>query len=153
MVIDLLVNDQKLIYKIAKMNYEEFVLGVHTKFSFNDVLQIHSNTFDYRIPLTLVALENQDCLGSVSIFENDLDIREEYTPWLASLCVKKDRRNEGIGLKLVAAAISKAKELGFDELYLRTETASNYYRKIGWSYIETVSDEIHEKIDIFKIKL
>lgn len=43
-------------------------------------------------------------------------------------------------------------DLGFDEVYLRTEEAYEYYKKRGWIHIETLSDNIHEKIDVFKIK-
>ena len=57
-----------------------------------------------------------------------------------------------VGEKLIAKTIDVVKELGFNELYLRTEDGSDYYRKGGWTYLETVSDDKYEKIDVFKIK-
>ncbi|TYS13501.1 GNAT family N-acetyltransferase [Rossellomorea vietnamensis] len=134
------------------MIYKEFVVRTGSGMEYEDVVRHFSNTRDSTFPITLVAIENGECLGTVSIIENDLKVRDMYKPWLASLYMKPDSRSRGIGQKLVAITIGVVKELGFNELYLRTEDTSEYYRNRGWIYVETVSDDKYEKIDVFKIK-
>ncbi|WP_282173384.1 GNAT family N-acetyltransferase [Cytobacillus firmus] len=134
------------------MIYKEFVVKTGRGMNFEDVVKHFSNTRDNTFPITLVALEYGECLGTVSIFENDLKIRDMYKPWLASLNTKPEFRSRGIGQELVAKTIDVVKELGFNELYLRTEDTSDYYRNRGWTYVETVSDDKYEKIDVFKMK-
>lgn len=134
------------------MIYKEFVVKTGSGMNFEDVVKHFSNTRDNTFPITLVALEYGECLGTVSIFENDLKIRDMYKPWLASLNTKPEFRSRGIGQELVAKTIDVVKELGFNELYLRTEDTSDYYRNREWTYVETVSDDKYEKIDVFKMK-
>lgn len=152
MKIDLLSNQPEFINEVSEMVYKEFVVKAGSGMKFEDVVHYFSNTKDYSFPITLVAFENEDCFGTVSIFENDLKIRSMYKPWLASLYTKPENRGRGVGKMLIDKAISVVSELGYDELYLRTEDASDYYRNRGWTYLETVSDEKYNKIDVFKIK-
>ncbi|MGE7673636.1 GNAT family N-acetyltransferase [Lysinibacillus sp. NPDC094403] len=152
MNIDFLSNHTDKIKEVSEMIFKEFVVKNESDMKFEDVVKHFSNTKDNEFPITLVALENGECLGTVSIFENDLKIRDMYKPWLASLYTNPEYRGRGVGQKLVAKTIDVVKELGFKELYLRTEDASDYYRNSGWTYLETVSDDKYEKIDVFKIK-
>jgi len=152
MKIDFLSNQPEKINEVSNMVFKEFVVKTGSDMNFEDVVKHFSNTKDNTFPITLVALENGECLGTVSIFENDLKIRDKYKPWLASLYTKPEYRGRSVGEKLIAKTIDVVKELGFNELYLRTEDASDYYRKRGWIYLETVSDEKYDKIDVFKVK-
>ncbi|WP_112180459.1 GNAT family N-acetyltransferase [Paraliobacillus zengyii] len=152
MNIDFLSNHPNNIKEVSEMIYKEFVVKTKSGMEYEDVVKHFSNTRDTILPITLVALENGECLGTVSIFENDLTIRAMYKPWLASLYTKPAYRGRGIGQQLVARTIDVVKELGFKELYLRTEHTSEYYRNRGWIYVETVSDDKYEKINVFKIK-
>ena len=150
--IDFLSNQPQKINEVSEIVFKEFVVKTGSGMKFEDVVKHFSNTKDNTFPITLVALENGECLGTVSILENDLKIRDIYKPWLASLYTKPEYRGRGVGEKLIAKTIDVVKELGFNELYLRTEDGSDYYRKGGWTYLETVSDDKYEKIDVFKIK-
>lgn len=152
MEIDFLLNHPDKIKDVSEMIYKQFVEETGSGMKFEDVVKHFSNTRDNIFPITLVALEYGECLGAVSIVENDLKIRDMYKPWLASLYTKPAFRSRGIGQELVAKTINVVKELGFNELYLRTEDTSDYYRNRGWTYVETVSDDKYEKIDVFKIK-
>ena len=152
MNIDFLSNQPQKINEVSEMIFKEFVVKTGSDMKFEDVVKHFSNTKDNTFPITLVALENGECLGTVSIVENDLKIRDMYKPWLASLYTKPDYRGRGVGEKLIAKTIDVVKELGFNELYLRTEDGSDYYRKRGWTFLETVSDNKYEKIDVFKLK-
>jgi len=53
-----------------------------------------------KLPIRLVAMENERCVGTVSIVQNDLDCRD-YTPWLAVLYVDEFHRGNKIGEELI----------------------------------------------------
>jgi len=51
---------------------------------------------------------------------------------LRSVCVAPDRRGTGIGKHLVAAAESLAASGGISELFLLTETAADWFPRLGY---------------------
>lgn len=92
-----------------------------------------------QIPTTLVALEGDALLGSVSLLENDHDDIRAYSPWLASLYVRPDQRGRGLGIELVRRCEDMAHRLGVVRLYLYTSGQEDFYRKLGWDDVATVS--------------
>lgn len=84
------------------------------------------------IPTTVLALEGDDPIGSASLLANDHDAIRQYTPWLASVFVREDRRRAGIARALVERVLDDANTLGVEELYLYTYDAADYYRHLGW---------------------
>lgn len=105
------------------------------------------------IPCTLVAVENDICLGTVSLFENDLKERSDLTPWLGALYIKEEYRNRGIAKELISEISLIAKSLGYDRIYLRSEHTSEYYRKLGWQSIYKTIDEYDLSTEVFSIEL
>lgn len=97
-----------------------------------------------RLPLTFVAIENDTPIGMCSLREND-GIRPELTPWLGSLVVDPHYQKQGIGKILIDFTKEKAKQLGFNSLYLLTfdPNLSVYYTKLGWQKIGMDSFEGH----------
>lgn len=88
------------------------------------------------VPQMIVAVCGGKAVGVVSLWLNDLKTRQDLSPWLAALYVKKEYRNMYIGQKLQKAAIEAAKSLGqYEWLYLITEHR-NYYEKTGWQFME-----------------
>lgn len=92
-----------------------------------------------KIPTTLVALDADDLLGSVSLLENDHDDIRAYSPWLASLYVRPDWRGRGLGIELVRRCEDMAQRFGVENLYLYTSGQEDFYRKLGWHDVATVS--------------
>ena len=84
------------------------------------------------IPTTLVAIEGDQWLGSVSLLQNDHEHIREFSPWLASLVVKPEVRGRGVGRVLVARCVDEARSLGVPTLYLYCTDAEAYYRALGW---------------------
>src|SRR5262245_40139092 len=55
------------------------------------------------LPVTWVAIDaGGDALGAVGLAEYDIDERRDRSPWLVGMVVRAERRNEGIGGRLVA---------------------------------------------------
>ena len=92
------------------------------------------------IPTTLIAVDDGDWLGSVSLLQNDHDDIRQYSPWLASLYVKPQARRHGAGRLLVRRCMEDAAALGIDRLYLYCTDAVDYYRALGW--------QVHDQLQL-----
>lgn len=99
-------------------------------------LKFKSHLNETKLPLTLVAFEDDKPIGMCSLREND-GIREDLKPWLGSLVVSKVHQKRGVAQLLMNGISKKAKELGFDDLYLFTfdPTLPTYYQRHGWEEI------------------
>jgi N-acetylglutamate synthase-like GNAT family acetyltransferase len=62
--------------------------------------------------------------------------RKDLSPWLASVFVKPEFRNNGIATVLVNHIEDEATMLGIEKLFLYTEQARGLYLKLGWNDIE-----------------
>ena len=92
------------------------------------------------IPSTFIAKDNA-LLGSCAIIEHDMETRLPLTPWLASVFVAPEYRQQGIGSKLVLHAMTQAQKEGISTLYLFTTDNKAFYLKLGWTIICT--EEYH----------
>ena len=85
------------------------------------------------LPTTLVLLEGETLLGSVSlVFEDAPELSEHGSPWLASLYVTPAARGRGLGAALVHAAVARADAEGIPELFLFTPDHRAFYQHLGW---------------------
>jgi N-acetylglutamate synthase-like GNAT family acetyltransferase len=46
-------------------------------------------------------------------------------------------RGTGVGGELVSEILRRARNLGFDDVYLYTESVPKWYESMGWSFIRT----------------
>ena len=148
-----LAENQYYYKDVAKMIYQEFVLGTSSKMTLKDVEYFFEHTNVDVFPITFICIIDNECIGTVSVYENDFKERPQYSPWLASLYVKPKYRHKKIGQQLIAYLISYLKKLNYAEIYLKTENASEYYKKIGWKLIESVNNQDADTVDIFKCEL
>jgi predicted N-acetyltransferase YhbS len=133
MVIDHLPNRPQHVETVARWIYQEF--GGNTSFNLIEITDFFAKRRTDKPPITLIAIDGDTCLGTVSLFEGDLDTRRDLTPWLAALYVDQPYRNQGIGNILTGEIITIARNLGYPTLYLRTEHAAGYYRKRNWELV------------------
>ena len=89
-----------------------------------------------RIPLTVVALEGGNVLGSASLIPHDMDTRMELKPWLAGVFVGEAYRRRGIGAELVRRIMAEAGRLRVPLLYLYTVHSEKFYAGLGWTLQE-----------------
>ena len=137
---------------VAGWIFEEFIRGIRLGISYDQVLLSIKQCSKTKLPVRLIAMEADKCVGTASLVYNDLGYRD-YSPWLAALYVDKAYRGRRIGEHLVERIKNIAKELGYAEIFLRTEHAADYYRRLGWQYIESCVDEFKLNTDVFKFIL
>jgi len=145
MRIDYLKNYPMLVKEIAACFYSEwhYLYPQRSLKDFED--SIIGRLRDDRIPLSLVAVQDDKFLGTISLKQYDMDTRKDLTPWLAGLYVKKEFRNQGLGKKLIEKLFKVANQLEIKKLYLFTPSARGYYEKLGW---RTVSEEEYQGANV-----
>lgn len=89
-----------------------------------------------KMPMTFVALFENEPVGMASLREND-GIQPEYPPWLGSLVVHPHYRKQKIGEALIEKVQQKAKDFGYEKIYLLAfdPTIPNWYEQLGWKKI------------------
>ena len=87
------------------------------------------------IPSTWVAESEGQLAGSAAIVASDMDTHPEYTPWLASVFVSPEFREQGIGAALVKQVMEEARKNGIETLYLYTPDKAGFYQKLGWQVL------------------
>ena len=90
---------------------------------------------DNFVPTTFLAIDGE-LLGSAAIVANDMETRPELSPWLASVYVAAQHRNNGIGSKLVNHVVEQAKLNDINKLYLMTPDKKYFYQALGWKHID-----------------
>jgi N-acetylglutamate synthase-like GNAT family acetyltransferase len=104
------------------------------------------------VPLTLVGYLDGAPIGTASLLAEDMDIRKELTPWLASVFVLPEHRSRGYGTQLVKGIVAEARRLGTATMYLFTEDRAGFYAAMGWQELETTSYH-GEDVTIMKLDL
>jgi len=94
---------------------------------------------DHALPVCLAAVnEDGSIVGTASLIENDeLPNAPEPGPWVAAVYVDAANRGTGVGGELVSEILRRARNLGFDDVYLYTESVPKWYESMGWSFIRT----------------
>lgn len=92
-----------------------------------------------QIPLTVVALDGSEVLGSASLIPHDMDTRMELSPWLAGVYVGVQYRRRGIGAQLVRRIMAEGGRLKLPLLYLYTVHSEKFYAALGWTLLERTS--------------
>lgn len=89
------------------------------------------------MPATLVLHVDGELAGSVSLLDNDVPEFSDHGPWLASLYVVPALRRQGLGERLLSAAVCHARACGVATLYLFTPEHRDFYASHGWRLLET----------------
>lgn len=93
-----------------------------------------------KLPLTLIVinLETDLPVAMGSLCDRDGTEWPEKTPWIASLYTLYRYRGLGLAKQLIKNLEEEAKNLGFQEVYLQSGSAANFYRNLRYQEIETV---------------
>ena len=90
------------------------------------------------IPSTFVAMSGKTLLGSASLVPQDLQVRQELSPWMATVFVAPEYRKSGAGSALVSRVVREADRLNMAPIYLFTPDKEKFYAALGWSVIERI---------------
>lgn len=135
--------------EVAHWIYTEFIETLRPTLTRAAVIAALQERQAQTLPLTYLGVVDGTCVATVSLVGNDLGARPEWSPWLASLYVLPAMRGQGCARRLIDHIQSVAAGLGHTTLYLRTETAAAYYRRLGWRQIDALTDEFQLFTEVF----
>lgn len=134
--IDLLKNHPQAIPRLAEIWHE--VLGEIwlPEIGIDEIESLSYQELEQDMPLSLIVLSGEIPVGFCTITLTE-DFRSDLGPWISDLVVDPKYQKQGIGKMLLAVTVEKAKQLGFEKLYLFTFDSSipDYYIKLGWQAI------------------
>jgi len=85
------------------------------------------------MPTTLVAMQGDALLGSVSLVPEDApELRDHGDAWMASLYVVPEARGQGLGVRLAQALVAFAAQQKVERLWLFTPEHAAFYARLGW---------------------
>jgi len=90
----------------------------------------------HSIPSVVVALENDELIGSAMLVDRDMESHLHLTPWLAGVFVRPQFRGKNIGKALVKRIEDDAHSLGIRALYLYSPSTRGFYEQLGWKVID-----------------
>ena len=135
MDIQYLGDHQEVIPVLAAWIYSEWSY-LYPEMTLQDVVSLLRERINKeKLPLTLVAFEAGEPVGTVSLTTFDMEARRDLPHWLTSLYVVKPGRRRGIGSSLVKTAEKKAAELNICKLFLFTTDVillAQFYSELGW---------------------
>ncbi len=113
-------------------------------------MHLRSQVGSRGIPTTFVAISGETLLGSASLVPQDLKVRQELSPWMATVFVGLKYRKQGAGSAMVKRVVKEAARLKTEALYLFTPDKEKFYLSLGWSLIERINYR-NEEQSIMKI--
>jgi GNAT superfamily N-acetyltransferase len=97
------------------------------------LLRVRAHVQRGALPTSFIAHDGAAFLGGCSLLASTSADTRPWTPWLASLVVRADRRGRGIGTALVQRCVDEARALGLPELHLYcAPELHDYYATRGW---------------------
>ena len=136
MKIDYLGNHLDILPELAKLQYDEWKHFAPEKTLEDRVIKLRDMAGSSDVPFMIVAIDNNQLIGSAALVHEDMSTRKDLSPWLASVFVKPEYRQSGIATRLVSHIEGEAAKRGIAKLILYTEHARDLYLKLGWSDIE-----------------
>ncbi|MDI5935381.1 GNAT family N-acetyltransferase [Halomonas kalidii] len=96
------------------------------------------------VPSVFVALVDDETggetpVGTASLVSDDLRVRRELSPWLASVFVPPEWRGQGIASRLVRRVEAEAAASGLACCYLFTPDQQALYSRLGWQDHEALN--------------
>lgn len=106
-----------------------------------------------QLPLCLVALDDADTpVGTISLRAESVPSHKHLTPWVAATLVRPDRRGQGIYTSMLTRVEQEAKRLGFGNLYIATDVATDLLERNGWNRIDQAAT-LRQAVSVFERRL
>jgi N-acetylglutamate synthase-like GNAT family acetyltransferase len=130
-----LIEHPEYIPQLAQWVFEQWgsIIGEKTPEKRIKNLQEHMNRD--KLPIAWVAHASGQLLGCAALRVDELEGREDLTPWLGGVIVGSHFRRRGIGAALCATVEEQARSRGIQTLYLFTLDKQAWYSRLGWTVL------------------
>jgi len=140
--ISYLTDHKHHINQVAKWYWDEW--DRHEGWKLSRSLEFAENGCNKdKLDIILIALnEQKECVGTIQLREkwglgNEApEALNKYYPWLGSLYVHPDYRNNGLGFDLCVALEKAALNIGIEKCYAATSHLDNFFKLRNGSVID-----------------
>ncbi len=132
---------------ISKEDLEKIINKHYTHWhQFNNALDLNLITKKFKndltreegLPIGYAFYDDDKLVGFCTLQKENLKKYPEIYPWISSVMIFDEYRRLGYGTKMLQEIADKAKELGYQKVYLWTDQAPEFYKKIGYTYLQKV---------------
>lgn len=136
-----LKDKQEYLDEVMKLEYLEWASNIDEDIDSKIKKKVNKyyEYIDNKAFCKLILVDENNLIGFISMFPQDGHEDLGFSPWYATMYVKKEYRGKGYSKILNDAILNEAKNRGFKEIYLKTELI-NYYEKFGAVYVMNLSD-------------
>lgn len=90
------------------------------------------------LPFGIVLFEKNEIVGFCVFKIENLKKYLNIYPWLSDVMIIEKYRGQGYGKKLISTGEKILKELGYKTIYVWTDQAPDFYKKLGFKYKQKV---------------
>ena len=91
------------------------------------------------LPFGIALIDDSDNMVGFCVFKiENLKKYPEIFPWLSDVMIFENYRGRGYGKLLLQYGEKILKELGYDTIYVWTDQAPDFYKKLGFTYKQEV---------------
>lgn len=125
--------------KIINMHYNHWK-QFNSTLDLQEVKENFTNSFtrETGLPIGYAYYDKDKLVGFCTLKKENLKKYPEIYPWISSVMIFKEERKKGYGTKMLKEIAEKARELGYKRVYLWTDQAPEFYKKIGYTYLQQV---------------
>ena len=122
------------LHEVSNWLYEEWGAWYENSSREKRLNKLKNKLNKKEVPTVFVTVIDETPVGTASLVKYDMQTKENLTPWLASVYVKKEFRRRGIGSQLVQRVTKEARDIGFEEIYLFTPDKKDFYLNLNWKF-------------------
>ena len=104
---------------------------------------------EHQLPVGMVVFESGIPIAAGALKAESIPTHMHLSPWAGAGFVLPQHRGKGVGSILLAALVTKARELGHECVYCGTSTAESLLVRAGWSVIAVTQLE-GKNLSIFR---
>ena len=90
------------------------------------------------LPFGIVLKDNNEIVGFCVFKIENLKKYPQFYPWFSDVMVLEQFRGKGYGRKLLEQGTKILKDLGYNKIYVWTDQAPDFYKKLGFTYLQQV---------------
>ena len=91
-----------------------------------------------QIPIGIALFDKNNLVVFCVIKKENLKKYPQFFPWISDLMIFEEYKNKGYGTYLVKNIVKMLKNKGFEKVYVWTDQAPNFYKKLGFKFLQKI---------------
>ena len=92
-----------------------------------------------QLPFGIALFDDEENMVGFCVFKiENLKKYPEFYPWLSDVMIFEQYRGKGYGRILIEKGKNILKNLGYNKIYVWTDQAPDFYKKLGFKYLQRV---------------